>query len=88
MFRNDITKMTDKLTSVAAKHNNAMRELSGEQDHLIDKVVSLQNNATELADKLARVAGRPGWGAQQRAGGPQEGAIRSNTVSIMAIIIE
>jgi hypothetical protein len=77
LFRNDVTKMANKLTSVTAKHDNVVRGLGGKQDCLINKVLPLQNNATELADELARVAGRPGWGAQRRegnAGRPQEGA--------------
>jgi hypothetical protein len=41
-----------------------LRELSGKQNRLVNKVLSLRNNATELADKLARIVGRPGWGAE------------------------
>jgi hypothetical protein len=59
LFRNGITKMTNKLTSVVVE----CREISGEQDCLVNKVLLLQSNATELADKLERVARRPGWGA-------------------------
>ncbi len=55
--------MTDELTSVVAKGNNVVRELGGKQDRLVNKVQSLRNDATELVDKLARVEGRPGWGA-------------------------
>jgi hypothetical protein len=62
-FRNNITKMTHELTSFTAKCNNTVRELGGEQECLIDKELSLWNDATELADELARVTGRPGWGA-------------------------
>ncbi len=64
MFRNDVTMITNKLTSVAAKCNDVVRELGSKQDCLVDKVLLLRNDAMELADKLARVAGRPGWGAQ------------------------
>jgi hypothetical protein len=63
LFRNNVTMMTNKLTSVAAEHNNVVRKLSGEQDRLINKVLLLRNDAAELADKLARVVGRAGWGA-------------------------
>jgi hypothetical protein len=56
-------KMTNKLTSVAAKRNDVVRELGGKQDHLVSKVLSLQNNAIELAVELAWVARRAGWGA-------------------------
>jgi hypothetical protein len=72
--------MTDELTSVAAERDNVVRERGGERDRLINKVLSLQNDITELADKLARVAEKPGWGARRHegdAGGPQEGARRS-----------
>ncbi len=63
LFRNYVRMMTGKLTSVAAKHNDIVRELGSKQDCLVDKVLLLWNNAMELADKLARVAGRPGWQA-------------------------
>jgi hypothetical protein len=79
-FRNDVTMMTNELTSVAAECNNVVRVLGGKQDYLVDKVLSLRNDATELADELARVAERPGWGARRRegnAGGPREEARRS-----------
>ncbi len=60
LFRNNVTMMTNKLTSVAAEHDNVVRELDGKQDCLIDKVLSLRNDTTELVDKLARVAKMPG----------------------------
>ncbi len=60
--------MADKLTSVVAKRNSIVRELRGKQDCLVNKVLLLRSDATELADKLARVAERPGWGAQWRKG--------------------
>jgi hypothetical protein len=63
-LRKDVTKMANKLTSVGAKRNNVVRELSGKQDCLVNEVLLLRNNATELVDKLARIAGRPGWGAE------------------------
>jgi hypothetical protein len=56
--------MTNKLTSVTAKRNDIVRGFGSKQDCLINKVLSLQNNATELEDKLSRIAGRPGWGAE------------------------
>jgi hypothetical protein len=37
--------MADKLTSVAAKHFNILRELCGKQDCLVDEVLLLRNNA-------------------------------------------
>jgi hypothetical protein len=54
--------MTNELTSVTAKRDNAVRELGGKQNCLINMVLLLQNGTTELADKLARVAGRASWG--------------------------
>ncbi len=63
-MRNDITKMANKLISVGAERNNIVRELSGEQGCLDDEVLSLQDNAAELADNPARIAGRSGWGAE------------------------
>jgi hypothetical protein len=54
---------TIELTSVAAERNNVVRELDGGQDCLVNKVLSLRNDATEQLDKLARVAERPGRGA-------------------------
>jgi hypothetical protein len=62
-LRNNVTKMANKVTSVTAEHYNIVRELSSKQDHLNNKILLLWNNATELADELARVAGRPGWRA-------------------------
>jgi hypothetical protein len=69
--------MANDLTSVAAGRYVIMRKLGGKQDLLVNKMLLLQKNAMELADKLARVVGRPGWGAQWRKGnaeGSQEGA--------------
>jgi hypothetical protein len=55
LFRNNVTKMADELTSVGAERDNVVRELSSKQDCLMDKVLSLRNDAIELADKLASV---------------------------------
>jgi hypothetical protein len=44
----------------ASRAADAMRELGSKQDHLVDEVLSLQNNAKELEDKLARVV-RASW---------------------------
>ncbi len=38
-LRNNITKMAKKLTSVGAKRKEVIRELSSEQDRLINKVL-------------------------------------------------
>jgi hypothetical protein len=66
LLRNNFMKMANELKSVAAKHNNVVRELSSNQDHLINKVLLLRNNAMEMADKLARVTSEQGG----LAGGP------------------
>jgi hypothetical protein len=60
LLRNDVMKMIDDLTCIVAGCNNIVRELGSKQDCLVDKVLSLRNNATQLADDLERVAGRPG----------------------------
>jgi hypothetical protein len=56
-LRNNLTEMANRLTSVGAERDNVLRELRGEQD-------CLWNNTTELADKLARIVGSLGWGAE------------------------
>ncbi len=55
LLRNDITTMADELMKAAAVRDNVARDLGDKQDRFVDRLLSLQNNTTELADKPVRI---------------------------------